>query len=161
MFNAKLRRLLGYMWRYFRSDRGLPLLKKIYTVIFLPIFDYCLPIWSSAADTHLETIISAHKRLLKLILGVPAFQHGYSYEELAEMASMPTLTQRSRYLSMGLAYNQISSVPYDKCTEISLLNRTRTLRRNRLYNIPFKRLVNSQRTFSVCVPTLLNSANIN
>src|SRR5215469_14619085 len=126
-----------------------------------PLLDYGSPIWSAAAPTTLQTLTDTHKRYLKFILNIPAFQHGHQYEDLVRTADLQTVSNRALYLSLSIAYNQTVLGPYDQATNIPTKTPHRCLRNQDIYVIPSVRLTRSQRGFTTRIPKFLNLHKIN
>ena len=97
---------------------------------------------------------------MKLILNIPAFEHGYDYLTLAKQLDLPTVNQRMLFLSLGMAYNQKLN-NYDPCTIINPAQNSLNLRRPRYYVVPYRRITHSQKSISVIVPKFLNEHSLN
>ena len=157
LLNNRLRFILGYFWRNLGPLKGSRAIKPIFFAYAQSLIDYALPIWGTASDTAIKPIIATHKRLLKFVLGIHAFDHNFTYAELAKRASIPTIPSRYLYLSSSIFYNIVNTNPINDILTFSIAVPVRRNRSTHFFHIPYKRLTISHKFFTITINKFFNS----
>ena len=155
--NLRLRSILAFFWRNFKSIRNTSAIRAIYFAFAQSLFDYGLPVWGTASDTAVKPLIATHKKFMKFISNIPTFNHQYSYEELSQMSKIPTLNNRYLYLCSSLAFNHLRVGNFDHILDLKLAVPLKRTRNTLLFNVPFMNLDISKRFFWVKMPHLFNT----
>lgn len=80
--------------------------KLVIKAIFLPIFYYCAPIWSSSANCHLYKLQVAQNKLLKMILNLPWH---YSTQRLHALSGFELVKDKIQKITTNFQARCLSS----------------------------------------------------
>ena len=154
--NLRLRRLLGVIYRNQELLGRGPAFKSVYFALVQSQIDYGLPIWGGAAPSVLKPLEATQKKIYKLMLKIPRYNHDNTYNELSKRLSIPTITMRRLYLSMSIAYRILADGPFDTELAIKLKIPSYNARTRLTFATPYYRLAIHSRFFLTNVTKTLN-----
>ena len=154
--NLRLRSMLGIFYRNYKFLSNTSGIKSLYYALVQSQIDYGLPVWGGAAPSLLEPLKASQKRIYKLMLNIPKFDHNYSYEDISRRLQIPTLHERRIYLSLSIGYNILVKGAFDEYLALPLRIPTYNSRSRELFVIPFSRLATTKRFFKTAILEILN-----
>jgi hypothetical protein len=108
---SKAQRLLGYVFRTFRS-RNPETLIPVYKSLIRPMLEYATPIWNSPAVHHISILERVQKRFTKRLEGM----NDQSYEDRLRCLKLPLLSQRRAFFDLVCLYQILNGLLISKCS---------------------------------------------
>ena len=107
--------------------------------------------------SNLKPLQAVHKKFLKLLLGIPAYNHDRTYEDIVLLANSLSIDHTyilnaSSLLFVNQNENLLINIP-----KIEPSHSTRTTRLNPRFHVPSPQLSTTQRFIHTRLPKLLNA----
>ena len=105
---AKVRRLLGLLYRQFSINTNPHVMAKLYLVLIRPHLEYGAQVW----HPHLVKHTNAIENVQKFALRICSRKWNYSYRELLDLFQLPTLENRRLFLSLSTFFKIVYNLTF-------------------------------------------------
>ena len=106
----KANRMMGLVWRNFRSCKNEHVLRTLYCSLIRPQLEYCTVVFNSVSHSQVERLERLQRRYLLFMYKVLHNDHrNRSYSELCDLFKLSTLTQRRTVTDCLFLYRLIHS----------------------------------------------------
>ena len=107
-FVKKANRMMGLVWRNFRSCKNEHVLRTLYCSLIRPQLEYCTVIFNSVSHSQVERLERLQRRYSLFMYKVLHNDHrNRSYSELCDLFKLSTLTQRRTVIDCLFLYRLI------------------------------------------------------